>query len=57
MDSTKLRTELGWQPHFTDTNTGMRTGLAETIAWYTENRAWWEPLKAQVEANYAATGQ
>ena len=57
MDSTKLRTELGWQPHFTDTNTGMQTGLAETIAWYTENRAWWEPLKAQVEANYAATGQ
>ena len=57
MDSTKLRTELGWRPHFTDTNTGMRTGLAETIAWYTENRAWWEPLIAQVEANYAATGQ
>ncbi|GLZ79242.1 dTDP-glucose 4,6-dehydratase [Actinorhabdospora filicis] len=23
------------------------TGLAETVAWYRENRAWWEPLKAR----------
>ncbi len=23
------------------------TGLAETVAWYRDNRAWWEPLKAR----------
>ena len=22
-------------------------GLAETVEWYRENRAWWEPLKAR----------
>ncbi|MDO4631521.1 MAG: dTDP-glucose 4,6-dehydratase [Corynebacterium sp.] len=57
MDSTKLRTELGWKPQFTDTQTGMRAGLTETIKWYADHQAWWQPLKAQVEAEYAATGQ
>ncbi|AKE40452.1 dTDP-(glucose or rhamnose)-4,6-dehydratase [Corynebacterium kutscheri] len=54
MDSTKLRTELGWQPRFTDT--GMRDGLIETIAWYTNNEAWWRPFKDDVERNYAKKG-
>ena len=22
-------------------------GLAETVRWYRDNRAWWEPLKAR----------
>jgi hypothetical protein len=57
MDSTKLRTELGWRPNFTDTETGMRDGLAQTIRWYEENSHWWQPLKAAVEAKYAQAGQ
>lgn len=57
MDSTKLRTELGWEPKYTDTDTGMRTGLEQTIAWYTENQDWWQPAKSQVEATYAKQGQ
>ena len=28
-----------YETHFTE-------GLAATVAWYTANRAWWEPLKA-----------
>ena len=56
MDSTKLRTELGWLPQYTDNN-GMREGLKQTIAWYTEHRDWWETLKKQVEAEYAKQGQ
>ncbi|HEY8999567.1 MAG TPA: dTDP-glucose 4,6-dehydratase [Candidatus Saccharimonadales bacterium] len=56
MDSTKLRTELGWMPQYTDNN-GMREGLKQTIAWYTENRDWWENLKKQVEDEYAKQGQ
>jgi dTDP-glucose 4,6-dehydratase len=56
MDSTKLRKELGWEPHYTDT-TGMERGLQATIDWYVENRAWWEPQKAEVEAKYAKNGQ
>ncbi|MDJ1371491.1 dTDP-glucose 4,6-dehydratase [Gulosibacter molinativorax] len=57
MDSTKLRDELGWAPQYTDTETGMRAGLEQTIAWYSANRDWWQPAKADVEATYAKSGQ
>ena len=53
IDATRLRTELGWTPRFTD----FRSGLADTIDWYTAHRDWWEPVKAGVEAVYAATQQ
>ena len=53
IDSTKLRRELGWEPRHTD----FSEGLDQTIAWYTENRAWWEPVKAATEARYKAQGQ
>lgn len=53
IDGTRLREELGWEPQFTD----FEAGLADTIAWYTDNRSWWEPLKAEVEAKYAKVGQ
>lgn len=53
IDSTKLRTELGWKPQYTN----FRSGLADTIKWYTEHEAWWEKDKASVEANYAKNGQ
>ncbi|HEY7049479.1 MAG TPA: dTDP-glucose 4,6-dehydratase [Jatrophihabitantaceae bacterium] len=53
IDATKLRTELGWTPRFTD----MRAGLTDTIRWYTDNEAWWRPLKDAVEARYAERGQ
>lgn len=56
MDSTKLRTKLGWQPRYTDNN-GMREGLKQTINWYKANRAWWESAKQAVEAAYAKQGQ
>ena len=52
IDNSKLVNELGWQPKFTN----FRDGLADTIAWYTENEAWWAPLKEAVEAKYAAEG-
>ncbi|MEV6664000.1 dTDP-glucose 4,6-dehydratase [Streptomyces nigra] len=39
VDWTKARTELGYRPRRDFT-----TGLAETVVWYRENRAWWEPL-------------
>ena len=57
MDSSKLRTELGWRPQYTDNQTGMRDGLQQTIAWYAENRDWWQAQKADIEANYAKQGQ
>ncbi len=48
IDSTKLQTELGWSPQFTD----FETGLKETIDWYVANENWWKPQKAATEAKY-----
>ena len=53
IDNSKLVEELGWAPKFTD----FRSGLQATIDWYRNNEAWWRPLKAEVEAKYAAQGQ
>lgn len=40
LDSTKIRTELGWEPEIP-----FDRGLADTVAWYGANRDWWEPLR------------
>ncbi|MDC2954484.1 dTDP-glucose 4,6-dehydratase [Streptomyces gilvifuscus] len=40
VDWSKARDELGYRPRHDFT-----TGLADTIAWYRDNRDWWEPLK------------
>lgn len=53
IDSTRLRTELGWEPQYRD----FRSGLAATIDWYRDNESWWRPMKAATEAAYAATQQ
>jgi dTDP-glucose 4,6-dehydratase len=53
IDSTKLRTELGWAPRYAD----FAAGLAATIAWYRENENWWAPQKEATEAKYRAAGQ
>ncbi len=52
IDSTKLRTELGWRPRYTD----FMAGLEETIEWYRENEEWWHPAKDAVETRCAAWG-
>jgi dTDP-glucose 4,6-dehydratase len=48
VDWTKIHTELGYQPRH-----DFATGLAETVAWYRENRSWWEPLKRRVAQEHA----
>ena len=53
IDSSKLRSELGWLPRYGD----FAAGLAATIDWYRDNAAWWAPQKAATEAKYAAAGQ
>lgn len=53
IDSTKLRTELGWQPQ----HTNFEEGLAQTIQWYKNNESWWRPAKEATEAKYAKQGQ
>lgn len=52
IDSTKLRTELGWEPTFTD----FEAGLEATVQWYRDNESWWRPQKAATEAKYRELG-
>ena len=42
VDHSKISDELGYQPQVP-----FDKGLAETVAWYRDNRDWWEPLKAR----------
>lgn len=53
IDATKLRTELGWEPMYTN----LRDGLVATIKWYQENEAWWKPQKEATEAKYKELGR
>ena len=52
LDSTKLRTELGWEP-----TVPFKSGLETTVEWYRDNREWWEPLIGRspvAEASWAS---
>jgi len=42
VDISKIGAELGYQPAVS-----FDSGLAQTVKWYRDNRAWWEPLKAR----------
>jgi dTDP-glucose 4,6-dehydratase len=45
IDASKLERELGWRARH-----DFDSGLAETVRWYLDNRAWWEPLRKGVYA-------
>jgi dTDP-glucose 4,6-dehydratase len=49
LDSSKLRTELGWEPA-----SDFDEGLRATVEWYAENRSWWEPLKQRAPVSETA---
>jgi dTDP-glucose 4,6-dehydratase len=40
VDIAKITNELGYAPRVS-----LDQGIADTVRWYRENRAWWEPLK------------
>ena len=46
LDWTKIRRELGWQPEV-----AFDSGIVETVRWYADNRAWWEPLLDRAPVN------
>lgn len=39
IDASKIERELGWKPQET-----FETGIEKTIAWYLDNRKWWERI-------------
>jgi dTDP-glucose 4,6-dehydratase len=46
LETSKLR-GLGWAPQ-----TPFEDGLRETVDWYRDNRAWWEPIKSGAYREY-----
>jgi dTDP-glucose 4,6-dehydratase len=42
LDISKVGAELGYRPSIS-----LDEGLVETVRWYQDNRAWWEPLKSR----------
>ncbi|MBI1238132.1 MAG: dTDP-glucose 4,6-dehydratase [Alphaproteobacteria bacterium] len=44
IDGSKIARTLGWTPRVS-----LPEGLARTVAWYLENRAWWEAIKARTQ--------
>ena len=47
IDPTKIHTELGWLPE-----TKFQDGIQKTIAWYLENKEWWEEIISGEYQNY-----
>lgn len=47
IDSTKIQTELGWQPKF-----DFETAMKQTINWYKNNQVWWRAIKSGEYKNY-----
>ena len=48
IDWSQTQKELSWQPSVT-----LREGLEQTIAWYREHTAWWQPLKKSAAGFFA----
>ena len=47
IDPSKIHRELGWLPE-----TKFAVGIEKTIAWYLENREWWENIISGEYQNY-----
>ena len=49
IDPTKIKNELGWTP-----KTKFDDGIKKTVAWYLENREWWQKIISGEYKNYYA---
>jgi len=52
-DSTKISSELGWQPRYES----FCDGLATTVDWYRQNEWWWKSHKEAAEERYVKLGR
>ena len=47
IDAGKMQRELQWKPAFT-----FESGVAQTVAWYLDNKGWWERIRSGEYARY-----
>ncbi len=47
LDHSKITTQLNWRPRYQ-----LDEALEKMVAWYTENEAWWKPIKSGEFAEY-----
>ena len=55
INPSKIEQELGWAPTIE-----FESGLAETVAWYVENRGWWEDIftrKGELQVDWSTFGR
>lgn len=50
IDPTKIKNELGWEP-----TTTFDEGIKKTVAWYLDNKSWWENIISGEYQNYYST--
>jgi dTDP-glucose 4,6-dehydratase len=50
IDPTKIKNELGWEP-----TTTFDEGIKKTVAWYLNNKSWWENIISGEYQNYYST--
>ena len=43
IDASKIERDLGWRPRET-----FETGLRKTVAWYLDNKSWWQRIRSGV---------
>lgn len=53
IDASKLQSELGWTPKYTD----FSAGLTNIVDWYKQNENWWKPQKEASEKKYQELGR
>jgi dTDP-glucose 4,6-dehydratase len=49
IDASKIDKDLGWKPSYT-----FETGIKQTVAWYLDNKGWWERIRSGEYARYYA---
>lgn len=45
IDASRIRDELGWSPQ-----EAFETGIEKTVAWYLNNKTWWQPIVDERQA-------
>lgn len=52
LDHSKITQELAWKPKY-----DLETSLKAMVVWFTQNKAWWEPVISEIDQYYKDRGE